>query len=329
MIRTYLYDAQGHDRETELEAHVLAGLKPHQLVWVDVTGREPADFDRLAPLLGLKPRSLADIAEGARRFQLANYGSYIHFDVATVETRDSGAAGSPTPIRSHRLDVAMGEGWVLTAHEHPVGFLEEFREQDRGETVIGGLTPSELAASLLDWHLAAYLAALEDIETFADRVDLRMLSSSRVRDDLLQDLVGARRYISSLRRSLAPQSAVFYGLSRPDFALIADSAAVESYKGLERRFERVLDSLEHGRELIQSSFDLFTTRTAETTNALIRRLTFISILLGALGGVAGVFGMNFDTPYAKAGLVGFWTVVGALLVLGVVAAVIARARRWI
>ncbi|THD63907.1 CorA family divalent cation transporter [Phenylobacterium sp.] len=327
MIRTFLYDAQGHDQEMDLGAE-LPKLEEHHLLWIDVTGREPADFERLASLLDLKPRSVSDLVESGRRFSLANYGAYIQFDVATLESREA-TAGAPSVIRSQRLDVALGQGWVLTAHENPLRFLEEFRDQDRGETLIGGLTSAALAASLLDWHLATYLAALEVVEAFADRVDLRMLSSSRVREDLLKDLVGARRHISSLRRSLASQSSIFYGLSRPDLALTADASAVEGYKDLERRFERVLDSLEHGRELVQSSFDLFTTRTAETTNALIRRLTFISILLGALGGVAGVFGMNFETPYAKTGLMGFWAVVGAFLVLGGGAALIGRARKWI
>lgn len=90
----------------------------------------------------------------------------------------------------------------------------------------------------------------------------------------------------------------------------------------------MLDAIEHGRDLIQTSFDLFTTRTAETTNTLIRRLTFISIMLGALGGVAGVFGMNFDTPYQKTGLLGFWAVVVTFAVISAGAAVLGRIRKW-
>ncbi len=329
MIRAFFYDAQGRDREVELPEDGLPALEAHQLLWIDVTGREPAEIETLGRLLKLKTGSAAALGEGARTFGLANYGDYVHFDVAAIEPREGAATGAVKPNRSIRLDMAMGQGWLLSVHDKPIGFLDAFRDQDRGETRIGGLTPASLAAALLDWHLTAYLSALEDVEAFADRVDVRMLSASTVRDDLLQDMVAARRYISSLRRSLAPQSAVFYGLSRPDFALIADDEAVGSYKDLERRFERVLDSIEHGRDLVQSSFDLFTTRTAETTNTLIRRLTFISILLGALGGVAGVFGMNFDTPYAKTGLLGFWAVVIGFAILVGTAVVVGRARKWI
>jgi magnesium transporter len=327
MIRTFLYDAQGHDEEVTLNDD-LPELAEHQLLWIDASGRDSADLQKLTSLLDLKAQSVRDLGVGGRSFTLANYGDYVHFDVAAIDADRTPAAPSKLP-RTIRLDVVIGPGWLLTAHEQPLRFLEDFRDQDRGETLIGSLTAAALTASLLDWHLAAYLAALAEVETLADRLDVRMLSTRSVRDNLLQELVGARLYLSSLRRSLSPQSAVFYGLSRPDIVLISDENGVAAFERLERRYERVLDSIEHGRELVQSSFDLFTTRTAETTNNLIRRLTFLSILLGALCGVTGIFGMNFETPYQRAGVVGFWLVVGGFLVLGTLSAVIARWRRWI
>ena len=326
MLKGFLYDAQGHDREIDISTGPLPDLKGHQLLWIDATERNPEETARLAELLKLRDESVTDLIHGARTFTLATYGDYIHFDVAAI-SREKSTPGSPRPIRSTRLDITIGPGWLLTAHEPPVAFIQEFRDQDRGETLIGALTPAALAASLLDWHLGVYLAELEDVESFADRIDVRMLSSTTVRDDLLKELVGARRHISGLRRSLSPQSAIFYGLSRPDIAMLAGPSAA-SFAQLEHRFERVLDAIEHGRDLIQSSFDLFTTRTAETTNTLIRRLTFISVMLGALGGVTGVFGMNFDTPYPKTGLVGFWTVILAFVFVTVAGAIVGRLRKW-
>jgi magnesium transporter len=326
VIRAFLYDVADHDREIDATTGTLPALADHQLLWLDVTGRDIGDLSRVAELLVLKPQVAHDMTQSGRTFTLVNYGDYVHFDVAALH-HDRTVTGSPKPSRSTRLDLAIGPTWLLTVHEQPLPFLESFREQDRGETLIGALTPAALAASLLDWHLAVYLAALEDVEVFADRVDVRMLSSKTIREDLLKELVTARRHVSSLRRSLAPQNAIFYGLSRPDIAQITGADA-KAFGHLEHRFERVLDTIEHGRDLIQSSFDLFTTRTAETTNTLIRRLTFLSIMLGVLAGISGVFGMNFDTPYPKTGLAGFWAVIIAFAVIVAASALVGRARRW-
>jgi Mg2+ and Co2+ transporter CorA len=186
-----------------------------------------------------------------------------------------------------------------------------------------------LEASLLDWHLTGYLAAVEKLETFVDRLDVRMLAGRSIRTDLLDRVISGRQYVSGLGRTLAPQRSVFYGLSRPDFTLIANSNAAEHFKALEHRFERALDTVEHGRDLVQGSFDLFTTRVAETTNVLIRRLTFLSLMLGAIGAVAGIFGMNFETPYTATGTRGFWLVLGGLGFLVLVSGAISRYRKWI
>jgi Mg2+ and Co2+ transporter CorA len=137
-----------------------------------------------------------------------------------------------------------------------------------------------------------------------------------------------RRYVASLRRLLGPQRSVFYGVSRPDFSQVAGTESAVHYKALERRFERTLDAVDHGRDVMQSSFDLFTTRTAETTNVLIRRLTFLSVLLGAVGASAALLGMNFPPPYAKTGEA-FWAVVAILAVLVGAGVGVGRIRKWI
>ncbi len=49
---------------------------------------------------------------------------------------------------------------------------------------------------------------------------------------------------------------------------------------------------------------------------------------GALGGVAGVFGMNFETPYQKTGVVGFWTEVMTFAAISAGAAILGRIRKW-
>jgi magnesium transporter len=235
--------------------------------------------------------------------------------------------GPPLPTGQH-LDLVIGKNWLVTAEEEELQFFREFRERDRGETVIGGLTSGTLAASLLDWHLTTYLTALEELEAWLDLLDVRLLASKAADMSLLKSVISSRRYVSRMRRNLAPQRAVFYGLARPDFALVSGSEAKDAFDALEHRFDRVLDSVEHSRELVQGSFDLFSTRVNESTNVLIRRLTFVSIMLGTIGAVAGVFGMNFETPYTNSGATGFWIVVVGLIALSVVAFAVGLIRKW-
>jgi Mg2+ and Co2+ transporter CorA len=232
-------------------------------------------------------------------------------------------------LKTVRLDLLIGKNWLVTVADEEIAFLAEFREEDRGETLLGTLSSASLAAALLDAHLTRFLSGLEEVENFVDSLDMKILESTPNDSRLLAEVLKGRRFIASLRRELAPQRSVFYGLSRPDFSLVVDAEAGAHFAALERRFERAVDTIEHTRELIQGSFDLFTTQLAETTNTLIRRLTFLSLALGAIGAVAGIFGMNFQTPYTNSGVLGFWMVIGALGIAVLAAALVARWRKWI
>ena len=59
------------------------------------------------------------------------------------------------------------------------------------------------------------------------------------------------------------------------------------------------------------------------------RLTFITLLVGGLGAIAGVWGMNFEVDYFKSAETGFWLTIGAMgfLILGLTT--IAKVKNWI
>jgi Mg2+ and Co2+ transporter CorA len=110
---------------------------------------------------------------------------------------------------------------------------------------------------------------------------------------------------------------------------VVEFDAASHYRSLERRFERAVDAADHARELINASFQLFATRTAQSTNELVRRLTFITMLLGAVGAIAGIFGMNFETPLLETGTLGFWSVIALLAALIAGSVLIARRKKWL
>src|SRR5665213_293233 len=328
MIRTFLCDSEGRDREIALTAEAVSSLAEHHMLWIDATAPDEAELDRLKTLFSLNGQCMTGLRRPTTTFSLDNYGSYFHFDVPAVLRQAKGAAGLPRTAARARVDFIVSPQWLITVHAQDLAFLEQFRDQDKAETLIGALTGPQVAASLLDWHLEAYLGALEDVEAFVDGLDARILARPRVREALLGEVMIGRRYVSSLRRLLGPQRSVFYGVSRPDFTQIAGTDAAVHYAALERRFERTLDAIEHGRELMQSSFDLFTTRTAETTNMLIRRLTFLSVLLGGMAALASLFGMDFQPPFAKSAA-SFWIVVAALTTATASGLLVGRLRKWI
>ena len=48
------------------------------------------------------------------------------------------------------------------------------------------------------------------------------------------------------------------------------------------------------------------------------------MLVGTVAAIAGIFGMNFETPYVESGVLGFWLVVGILVAIIIGATLVAQ-----
>ena len=98
---------------------------------------------------------------------------------------------------------------------------------------------------------------------------------------------------------------------------------------LANRFERAIDEVEHTRDLVTGSFELFASRAAQQTNELVKVLTFLTAIIGFCAAIAGIFGMNFETDLFAAGDTGFYVTVAGLLVITLALWLTARRKGWL
>jgi magnesium transporter len=326
-VTTYLYDADGHDRALQVNDVRLAALTEHQLLWIDIEHSEPALPATLAQELGIGPNVMRRLGDPERPGHLDNYGNHFAFRVETpcILAGDDEVLGG---VKSQVLGFVVAERWLITTRAADIPFLSAFRAQDKGETRIGALTPSLLAASLLDWHLAEFFTVASKIEADVDALDERILAEGADRP-VLNKIVASRKRVADLRSLIARQRPVFHGLTRPDFALNTDDDAAEQFASLAARYDRAVDETERTREVVVGSFDLFTSMSSEETNDLVKALTVATTIIGFSAAVAGLLGMNFDAPFFHSGMTGFIVASGVLIAISIAAVVIARLRRWI
>jgi Mg2+ and Co2+ transporter CorA len=336
-LQAYLYDADGRDGQISLKDVSIDDLGPEDLLWIDVGSRDEATLEEIRSLLGLRSEVWATRDTGHP--QLENYRDYVWFFVNTAPSpayQNEGRENDNAPEDvsdsdmpgSVCVDFVVSERWLVTVHDRKVPCLRRFREQDKADTLTGLLTGQALAASLLDWHLGEYFQEVSRIEEAVDRLDERVLRETASRT-LLGRMVALRRRVSKLRSLLVAQREVFYGLSRPDFALVTDESATRFYESLVGRFERAVDEVERTRDVVVGSFELFTSRTGQQTNDLVKVLTFLTAIVGFCAAIAGLMGMNFKLAFFDTGLAGFSVVTGGLVVIALISVVYARHRDWI
>ncbi len=330
MIRAFLYNAEGHDREVAMQDVVIGSLTDQNLLWVDLEDAGDEEQRQVASLLGIERSKSLGCNQDLDAPRLQTFGDYITIYLslpvangARHENEQPRSGGA-----SDAISFAISDRWLVTAHAGQSALLERFRDKDRAETLIGALSPAALAAALLDWHLGLFFEGASAIANEVDALDERVLRD-KTNKSLLGRIVTLRRKNARLRVTLAANRSVFYGLARPDCSIVSKSDAASHYTLLAARFERGLDEIERVRDLINGSFDLFTSRRGLQTNALIKALTIITAILGYVAAVAGVFGMNLKSSLLTGGDHELETVVGFVVVTTIIALVVARVRKWI
>jgi magnesium transporter len=321
-IKAYLYDASGIDEAIELNEFDVGLLDESKLLWVTVLKRDAELIQRAAAQLNIEHPPVKLILEGSSHPALIKFDEFFHFSINSVMLHSD-----ESPLK-FPIDFLVGKNFIVTIHDDEVDFFANFRRRERGDSMFGQLSSESFVATLLDLHIVSYFQALGALERHVDKLDSKILKKELDADEFIARMVELRRSVSKLRRWLIPQRELIYSFVRPDFQQITEEDTRELYKTVESHFENAVDAIDASRDAVLGAFDLYATKSSHLTNVFIQRLTLLTLVMGTLGVVAGILGMNFrseiyDNPY------GFWITIGTMIIFTLGATLYARYRRWI
>ncbi|WP_133498881.1 magnesium transporter CorA family protein [Cognatilysobacter terrigena] len=312
-LRALLFESDHPSREVapdDLHAH--APVPDQRLLWVDVVRSD--GLPETLSALGANPGRLDPDASGELGLAIEGDWKYLH--VRALNWHD-GSRPSHIPVA-----FGVGPNIVLSVHREPVDFISSVLDNEADHLRVGRLEATSFATTLLDRMLTDYLDARDAFETRLDRLELLILR--RPKPSHLAELQALRHLASRLRRHLSSQRDLFDALGRPDFDPRQSESAEKHCRLVSTRYSHVMQSIEAARELVNGSFDLYTSRTAESTNEAVYTLTVVTVAMGLAATVAGVLGMNFEAPLFNSGKTGFYiaagSIVAVLLVSGLWAA---------
>jgi magnesium/cobalt transport protein CorA len=319
----YLYDANGSDEKLRLEDINLKKLNDKQLLWIDVLVRDKKTIESAVSALKIKDAPIRSILDVSERPKIDKFEDFFRFFIVSVTTADD------CELNRLPIDFLVGKNFVVTIHDDEVDYFSEFREREQGETQIGELDAESFVATLLDLHIVSYFRALEEIELRVDKFDERVLRTDLDTQEFLSEMVRLRNAVSKLRRWFLPHRDVFYAFARPDFKQIYESDSFEQFKMLNQHFESAVNAIESSRDTVLSIFDLYATKSDQLMNDLIRKLTFLTMIMGAMGVIAGILGMNYEVDVIFKSHYGFWLTIAGMVLVAVGLTIFAKVKRWI
>jgi magnesium transporter len=238
------------------------------------------------------PLDLEDLMSTIERPKLDEYDDYL-FVVLQFPIWDPVRRMS----RPAEVDIFVGSGYLVTAHDGTLTPLQRFFDQCRSEEAVREQFMSRGASkvfyAVIDQLVDYLFPMLYKIDTNIRKLeeDIFVVSERRI----IQELAIVRRDIIALRRIVQPQVAILQRLEGLDRAYIRDD--------LDVYFGDILDHLHKATDLIMYHGEVVfgLTDTANTlanlyTNDIMRILTVISVIMMPLTLLSGIYGMNILLP---------------------------------
>jgi magnesium transporter len=305
------FDFQRKEESAVAVGDIPEAMAAGRFVWLDVDATDPPEARDILRGFSIVEAVIDAALTAEPATQHARYEQFLHLVVSGCRQRGE-------HFDLERVDVIIGESFLLTVHRGPVVFLESARRDYRSDFVRFAKSPSFLLYELWDHLLDNYLSVQKCME---ERVEALQ---NELRQDEVDDAVFGR--ISELgadllhfRKILLPARAVLTDLSTRKSIFISE--ATQPFLGnMVGTVEHVLQDLLVDRDILSESLNLYMSLVSHRTNQVMKRLTVVSVVFLPLTFLVGVYGMNFDVlPELRwrYGYALFWALV-VVLVVGLV-----------
>jgi magnesium transporter len=317
-LRALLSHGDGSDEVVDLTGWRRRKIREDELLWIDAQAPSADERSLIQTALSLDAGTLEALATPARTPDAHVLDGGILVNVQTLPSNIAAPAVG--------LNVLIGEEWAVTWHADSIAFLDEHHERIQDRREIGRLTPVLFLVTMLDWHLATFFDAAEDLERQVDELDEVALRGNE--RNLLEQLVEMRRKISRVRRLLSVHRDMYSEVARPGFLPELEPPESGALAAVSHRLERATEAVANAREMLIGTFDVHMTRTAQRTNDIMRLLTWVSVTLLPAGVLAGVMGMNFQVGFFDNSRL-FWVVIASMVAIAITTLSAARWRGWL
>jgi magnesium transporter len=291
------------------------------LVWIDVQNPDDAAATILRDRLNFHPLAVEDCIRGRQRPKLDRYPGYFFLVLYTTRVNPARDRTALT-----ELHVFLGERYIVTVHDHKVKEVGEVLARWRA-------APSRcdgvgaLAHALMDAVVDNYIPVLNHFAERAERVENAVFNQVNEADNM-QQILGLRRELASLRRVVAPERDVLSTLLRRDLPFFGPEL-MPYFQDVYDHAIRATEEIDTLRDTLSVILDAHLSASSNQLNQTVRMMTAWSIILMTMAWIAGIYGMNFERMPELQWRFGYGWALGMMVLIGSALVLFFRRRRWL
>jgi magnesium transporter len=270
-------------------------------VWVDLDLDQQVEAATALATLKLNPRVAESISDPQTTGRYDVYEDCVHLSV------------SATSYAGHQLivaivDLVLADRMIVTMHHGRSDLIALMRDSYPRFFHAFALSIGFLLFEVWDLVLESLRRSLSRIEVDVEQTRQSIFTSDS--DEVFQNVSRLSGAVLELRTSTLVMRDSLDQLTRHTSSFVP-ATAQPHLVNIVRSLERLAGDLTVERETLAESLTLYLGIVSHRTNALVQRLTLVSIVFLPLTFLCGVYGMNFDLPeYSwRYGNVFFWCLV--------------------
>ncbi|MDG4657740.1 magnesium/cobalt transporter CorA [Ectobacillus antri] len=292
MIKTYLYNekTQSMQQDIALDDIPFYLAHPQNLLWIDLYDIKTDELYLIAKTFGFHPLAIEDCLHDSPRAKVDDYDAYKFFVFHALRYNEE----SDNEITTLELNVFLGSNYVVTIHKKKQRWLGQMDAICSVSPKYMNRGADFLLYTLIDGITDEYFPILDRIGVRIDELEDEMYDEGV--KEVTEEFLALKRTIILIRRVILPQKRIFLTMNgRWKFDIQEHN--IPFYVDLMDHMERIVDSTETYRDLVNSALDTYYSIISAKANEKINVLTMISTIMLPLTFVTGFFGMNVPLPY--------------------------------
>ncbi|HEX7401161.1 MAG TPA: magnesium/cobalt transporter CorA [candidate division Zixibacteria bacterium] len=291
--------------------------------WINMDGLHQVDItEKLGKHFDIHPLVLEDILNTEQRPKIEDFDDYL-FIVLKMLYLD----GKEDEIKVEQISMILGPNFVISFQEREGDVFDPLRGRIKeGKSRIRKMGSDYLAYALADAIVDNYFTVLEKLGEKIENVEDELIGNPT--PETLQTLHDLKREMIFLRKSVWPLREVISRCEREETPLIKDTTRIYLRDVYDHTIQ-VIDSVETFRDMLSGMLDIYLSSISNRMNQVMKVLTIIATIFIPLTFLAGVYGMNFENMPELKWRVGYFMVLGIMVIIAVFMLFNFRKRKWL
>lgn len=300
-------------------------LRVGKLTWMDIKNPTPEIMEEVKKKYDFHELDIEDTLSPHQRPKMDEYEDYA-FIILRIPYYDS----RKKTVLSEEVDIFVKDNVVITIHWGSLKALTQFFDSCERDAKFRrkmmGSGSGILLYEVIDHLYASVFPILAKMERSIGKMENEVFHFNP-KHDMLKEILLLKKNLIHFRRVIAPQREVVLQIEDMQLPFLTQDLEVY-FDDLVDKIEKIWNSLEHHKELIDSLQDTNESIISHTTNNVIKMLTVFSVVMLPMTFVTSLYGMNVSLPGDDHPWI-FFIIAGVMGSIFIVMLLFFKWRRWI